>query len=340
MTQPRSTTAVARIAVVGATGLVGRTALSILESRPWLREPPLLQASGQSRSTLSFRGEPAPVGPIDVAALRGADAVLLCAGEEVSRRQARTLAARGLIVVDMTSVWRMAPDVPLVVAPVNLHRLRTDPPSNLLANPNCTAAIAATVVGPLQARWGLRRLAIASYQSASGAGRELLAELDAAPGDLPPAAGWVAGAPLRENVLPWIGPMEGGESLEERKIVDELRKILGLDGVGISATAVRVPTRVGHALAITLWPARDVDPRSVAALLRQSEGVEVWDDDRLPPTPRDAQGRDPVLVARIRRPTGDPEALALWAVGDNLRRGAALNAIELVEARLGLTVQP
>lgn len=330
----------ARIAIVGASGLVGRTALSILEGRSWMRRPPLLQAAVPATRTLLFRDLQLEVGPIAAAPLHGVDAVLLCAGEDASRQLAPPLAARGVVVVDLSAAWRMTPDVPLVVAPVNLRRLQTDPPANLLANPNCTAAIVATAIAPLVARWGASRLALSSYQSASGGGHKLLEELDT----LGPPAG--AGAPaattfgLRENVQPWIGPVAAGESLEERKIVDELRKILGLEAAAISVTAVRVPTRIGHAAAVTLWPQRDIDPRSAAALLRQSAGLEVWDDDRVAPTPRDCAGRDPVLVGRIRRPAGDPQALALWVVGDNLRRGGALNAIELLEARLGLQELP
>ena len=364
-----------RIAIVGAPGLVGRTALSVLEGRRWCSDAPVLMAATESADRwLPFRHEKLQVRPYSPDQLQGIDAVLLCAGARFADQHGLELVAAGHWVVDTSSRWRTDPRIPLIVPPVNGELLMaaavTGPGSpRLIANPNCTAAIAAVALKPLCASHRPSRISLCSYQSASGGGRALLEQLDA-PTHGGSGAG-EAGLQLHENVLPRIGELDDhGDSGEETKITFELRRLLGLDDTPIVTTAVRVSTRVGHGMALSLWFDSPPSVEEARALLTAGEALslsairpprspsatrpppgsptpgaeqppgspvlEYWPGERGEPTPRDAAGRDPVLVGRLRRPAGDPNALSLWVAGDNLRRGGALNAVEILERVLGL----
>jgi aspartate-semialdehyde dehydrogenase len=247
--------------------------------------------------------------------------------------------------VDNSSAFRLDPQVPLVIPEINAGALEGH--RGIVANPNCTAITALMAVAPLHAAAGLRSMVVSSYQSVSGMGQrgvgELLEQVEKLRGQeeelrAPEAAslpaGEVFGRTIAYNVLPRAGSFEeGGGTSEERKLVDESRKILGLPGLEVAATVVRVPTIVGHAVSVLAQLERDISPHEARTALEEFAGVEVVDsptEDRFP-TPLDAAGRDEVLVGRIRQPEGRPQSLLLFAVGDNLRKGAALNAVQIAE---------
>jgi aspartate-semialdehyde dehydrogenase len=272
----------------------------------------------------------------------GLDIVFFSAGGDTSRALAPKAAAAGAIVIDNSSAWRADPDVPLVVAEVNPDALR-DIRKGIVANPNCTTMAAMPALKPLHDRAGLKRLTVSTYQAASGAGVEGIEVLssqlkaglagdveglalspDAAP--LPPPRKWAV--PLAFNVVPFNYRLaEDGFTDEELKLRDETRKILAIPGLPVCGTCVRVPVFSGHALSINAEFERPISVADAEALLAQAPGV-VLDDV---PNPLAATGQDPVFVGRVRRDPTVPHGLALFVVGDNLRKGAALNAVQIAE---------
>ncbi|CAN5214142.1 aspartate-semialdehyde dehydrogenase [soil metagenome] len=276
--------------------------------------------------------------------LEGLDLALFSAGASASRELSPRFVAAGATVVDNSSAWRMDPEVPLVVPEVNAAALGRIP-KGIVANPNCTTMVAMPVLKPLHDEAGLRRLVVSTYQAVSGAGRAGIDELedqlrktadssaalafDGRTGTTP--APRVFPATLACNVVPLAGAMvdDGSdETVEERKLRDESRKILGIPDLAVSGTCVRVPVYTGHSLAINAEFERPLSPGRARELLGNASGVEL---DSLP-TPLGAVGRDPSLVGRIRRDPGVEHGLALFVVGDNLRKGAALNAVQIAEA--------
>lgn len=274
----------------------------------------------------------------------GLDLALFSAGAGTSRELAPKVAAAGAIVVDNSSAWRMDPEVPLVVPEVNAEAL-ADVPKGIVANPNCTTMAAMPVLAPLHAEAGLERLVISTYQAASGAGLAGVAELhdqvrktaeasaelthDGQAVDLPD--GEVFPTTLAHNVIAMAGGFVddgSGDTSEERKLRDESRKILGIPDLKVMGTCVRVPVYTGHSLSIAAEFAADLSPERAIELLRGAAGVEVVDL----PTPLLAAGRDPSYVGRIRRDPTTERGLSLFVVGDNLRKGAALNAVQIAEA--------
>lgn len=274
------------------------------------------------------------------------DIAVFSAGRTTSRALAPIVAQAGATVIDNSSAWRMDPDVPLVVPEVNAAAL-AHRPKGIIANPNCTTMVAMPVLRPLHEAAGLQRLVISSYQAASGAGRagvSALAAQIAAPGtdaaglafdpnaaDVPDDGPF--GAALAYNVLPVCGGAVGdgsGETDEEQKLRNESRKILGISNLAVSATCVRVPTFTGHALSVNAEFAEPISPQQATELLSGAPGVAL--DDL--PTPLGATGGDETLVGRIRRDPTVPAGLALFLVGDNLRKGAALNAVQIAEELL------
>lgn len=333
-----------RVAVVGATGAVGREMLRILEERKFPIDELLPFASERSDGVrLPFGGDQVTVRPLSDATWAGVDLALLSAGGEVARRVAPEAASAGSVVVDNSSAFRMDPGVPLVIPEINAEAL--DEHRGIVANPNCTAIVALMAVAPLHRGAGLASMVTSSYQSVSGTGqkgvRELLEQVEKlrgaeedlahpAPDALP--AGEVFGRTVAYNVLARCDVFEDdGFTREERKMRDEARKILELPDLSVAATAVRVPVLVGHAVSIHATFARAIDPSEARTLLAAAPGVEVLDEPASDayPTPLDSAGRDDVFVGRI-RPAG-PNALLLFACGDNLRKGAALNAIQIAE---------
>ena len=336
-----------RIGVVGATGQVGGVMLSVLVERQFPVESLRLFASARSAGRmLRFGDREVTVEDAATADYSDLDVVLMSAGGGTSRQLAPRVAAAGAIVVDNSSAWRMDPAVPLVVPEVNAHALDTIP-KGIVANPNCTTMVMLVALAPLHAEATLRRVVVSSYQSVSGAGQAGIAELDtqwvggagkaeiyeragAHPGSVSGGAVWPK--PIGGNVIPLAGSVQGaGYTSEEWKLVEETRKILHEPEIAISPTCVRVPVFVGHALSVHAEFASPLDAARAIEVLRDAPGVALTDEGTGAPTPLDAAGIDPVLVGRVRTDLATPNALNFWVTGDNLRKGAALNAIQLAE---------
>lgn len=335
-----------RVAVVGATGAVGRQMTAILQERDFPLDEFVALASARSAGTrVAFRGEEHVVGELSLEALRGTDLALVSAGASVSRDLLRPAAAQGTVCVDNSSAFRMEPDVPLVIPEINADTLSAH--RGIVANPNCTAITVLMAVAPLHRAASLRSMVVASYQSVSGSGmkgiRELAEQIEKLHGmeeELvrPDAAtlpvGEIYGKTIAYNVLAFQGGLDEEDwTGEERKLLKESRKILGLPGLSVSATVVRVPVITGHSAAIHAEFERPVSPDEARAALADAPGIRVVDDPQASeyPTPLDAAGIDDILVGRIRRVPDRDDALLLFASGDNLRKGAALNAVQIAE---------
>ena len=339
-----------RVGVIGATGQVGSVMLQLLIDRNFPIESIRFFASSRSAgSTIVFRGEPIVVEDVATADPSGLDVVLAAAGATASKEFSPRFAAAGAIVVDNSSAWRMDDDCPLVVPEVNRSALHSIP-KGIVGNPNCTTMVAMPVMQPLHREAGLLSMTISSYQAASGAGREGVDELatqveSSVAGDirsltfdgraLPWGTPKKFPRPLAHNVIPFAGSLVDDGSLEtneEQKFRDESRKILGLPDLLVAATCVRVPVFTGHSMAITASFEREISPERAYELLSDAEGVVIADI----PTPLDVAGVDPSYVGRIRRAESVPNGLSLFVVGDNLRKGAALNAVQIAEELLAL----
>ena len=335
------------VAVVGATGQVGGMMRALLVERAFPAGRVRFMASARSAGRqLAFNGTEVTVEDAETADYSTTDIALFSAGKTTSRALAPVVAQAGATVIDNSSAWRMDPDVPLVVPEVNAAAL-AHRPKGIIANPNCTTMVAMPVLRPLHEAAGLRRLVISSYQAASGAGRagvsalaaQIAAASEGAAGlAFDPAAADVPGegpfgAPLAYNVLPVCGGAVddgSGETDEEQKLRNESRKILGIGDLAVSATCVRVPTFTGHALSINATFERPLNPTEARELLAGAPGVVLAEL----PTPLGATGINDTLVGRIRRDPTVPNGLALFLVGDNLRKGAALNAVQIAEELL------
>jgi aspartate-semialdehyde dehydrogenase len=339
------------VGVVGATGQVGGVMREVLAERAFPVADIRFFASARSAGrTLPWQGSEVTVEDAATADFSGVDIALFSAGATTSRAIAEKVVAAGATVVDNSSAWRMHPDVPLVVSEVNpdeLDRL----PLGIVANPNCTTMAAMPVLGPLHREAGLVRLVVSTYQATSGAGLSGSAELDqqvrkvadqaaeltydGGAVEFPEPDNFVA--PIAFNVLAQAGTFMddgSGETNEEQKLRNESRKILGIPDLPVSGTCVRVPVFTGHSLSINAQFARDLSPERAVEILSSAPGVAVVDV----PTPLMAAGRDPAYVGRIRRDDTVEHGLALFVSNDNLRKGAALNAVQIAEllaARLG-----
>ncbi|GIX33204.1 MAG: aspartate-semialdehyde dehydrogenase [Lysobacterales bacterium] len=327
------------VAVVGATGAVGECLLSILEERrfPIRRLVPL--ASERSRGIrLRFRGEDIPVQSLDEFDFSGVDIAFFSAGGAVSAVHAPRAAAAGAAVIDNTSHFRLDPDVPLVVPEVNADALASWRRKRIIANPNCSTAQLMVVLAPLHRAAGIERIQVATYQSVSGAGRSALEELgqqtaallnfrEIAPKRFP--------VQIAFNLIPHIDAFEdNGYTREEMKMVWESRKILSAPELRVSATCVRVPVFYGHSEAVAIETKRALSVREAREILARAPGVELVDEARDGgyPTPvTHASGKDPVFVGRLRQDLSHPRGLMLWVVADNIRKGAALNAVQIAE---------
>ncbi|CAB5042452.1 MAG: aspartate-semialdehyde dehydrogenase [Actinobacteria bacterium] len=335
------------VAVVGATGQVGAVMRNLLEERDFPIERIRFMASARSAgTTLPFRGEDILVENAETADLTGIDIALFSAGGSTSKVLAPKYAAAGAVVIDNSSAWRMDPDVPLVVSEVNPEAI-ADMRKGIIANPNCTTMAAMPVLKPLHQAAGLRRLVVSTFQAVSGSGlagvEELASQVRAVVdqdiealthrGDavkFPAPVKYVA--PIAFDVIPFAGSLADDGSLEtdeEQKLRNESRKILDIPNLLVSGTCVRVPVFTGHSLSINVEFEQSITPAEAIALLGAAPGVEVVDV----PTPLAAAGADPALVGRIRQDqsVADNKGLVLFVSNDNLRKGAALNAVQIAE---------
>jgi aspartate-semialdehyde dehydrogenase len=328
-----------RVGVLGATGAVGSTILAVLAERGFPAAEVVPFASEHSAGkAIEWGGEELEVRALTAETIDGLDVVLSSAGGAVSAEWAPKLVDAGAVVVDNTSYWRMHDDVPLVVAGINPEAV--DAHKGIVANPNCTTMVAMMALGPIHRAVGLERLVVSSYQAVSGTGQKAIEELRrqsraVLEGDEDPPAS-VYPHRIAFNVLPQVEVFEDGDdyTTEERKVMAETRKILGLgEEVGISATCARVPVFTGHSESLNVQTREDLTPEDCRRLLAESPGVTVVDDPGAGryPLAVDAAGRDDVLVGRIRRDPGHERCLNLWVAGDNLRKGAATNAVQVAE---------
>jgi aspartate-semialdehyde dehydrogenase len=336
------------VAVVGATGAVGREMTRILEERSFPVDRFLPLASERSAGrVVRFRDEDHAVQELSLERLRGVDVALVSAGASISRAFIPEAAAAGTVCIDNSSAFRMEPDVPLSVPDVNPEALAGEP--MIVAVPNCTTITVVLPIGPLHRAAGLTSLSMSSYQSVSGAGwkgtHELIEQVEKLHGreeelahpdlDALPV-GEVFGKTIAYNVVAKIGEFEeSGYTGEEAKMMAEPRKILRLPDLPVVATSVRVPVPVGHAASVVATFARPIDPGEAREILAQAPGVELRDDpaNGIYPSPLEAAGLDVALVGRIRQLEHDPNGLALFSCADNLRIGAALDAVRIAEAR-------
>jgi aspartate-semialdehyde dehydrogenase len=324
------------VIVLGATGLVGRTMLRLLAERDLpIRELRPLGSERHPSRSIEFGGASIPVDPVSPESFAGADLALFACANEVSLQWEPVARAAGVTVVDNSSAFRYDDAVPLVVPEVNGTLLDAHP--TLVANPNCSTIALAVALAPLARAAGIERVVVSTYQAVSGAGSEALDDLERGVRqglDGPPPARGDGGPPFAFNVVPHIDRFEeNGYSREEMKVVWETRKILELPDLPITATAVRVPVRVGHAAAVNVTLARALTPDEARALWAGSPGLTVVDDPErgVYPTPLMAAGRDDVLVGRVRRDLSQPRGLEFFVASDNLRKGAATNAIQIAE---------
>ncbi|MGI8414470.1 MAG: aspartate-semialdehyde dehydrogenase [Solirubrobacteraceae bacterium] len=327
-----------RVAVVGASGAVGTTMLRLLRERRFPAEEIVAFASERSAGReIEGHKITALTGTEDI---DGFDLALFSAGSGVSREWAPRFAQRGAVVVDNSSYWRMEPDVPLVVAEVNPEAIAQH--HGIIANPNCSAMQALVVLKPIHDAVGLQRIVFSSYQSTSGTGARAVQELKdqahAILHEIEPPAPEVYPHPIAFNVLPQVETFKDGDdyTTEERKVIAESRKILALPDLRITATCARVPVINCHSEALNVETREDLSAEDCRALLARAPGVVVVDDPAAEryPLASEASGRDEVLVGRIRRDESNPRTLNLWVVGDNLRKGAATNAIQIAELLL------
>jgi aspartate-semialdehyde dehydrogenase len=336
-----------RVVVVGATGAVGTEMLSILEARDLAIDELVPVASARSAGRrLSFRGATLEVQALTEEVFRGTDVALFDVPDEVSAEWA-PVAARHAVVVDNSAAWRMDPEVPLVVPEVNPQEVNHRP-WNIIASPNCTTLAFVVPIGALHRVAGLTKVIASSYQATSGAGRPGVDELwdqtekvakepelvrDGLAREVL-GGGDTFAHPIAMNFIPKIGsPNEDGYTSEEVKLRDESRKIIGLPDLEVTATCVRVPVIVGHGVAVHAEFSRAITPDEARAVLSEAPGVTLRDDpgNDVYPTPLEAAGTDPCFVGRIRQDMYDDKALELFCVADNLRKGAALNTVQVAE---------
>jgi aspartate-semialdehyde dehydrogenase len=328
-----------RVGVAGATGAVGSTILEVLAERkfPAAEVRPLASARSAG-SKVPYAGSELEVRELTDASIEGLDLILSSAGGKVSSEWAPKWIEAGAVVVDNTSFWRMHDDVPLVVAGVNDDAAADH--NGLVANPNCTTMQLMVALKPILDAAGLERLVVSTYQSVSGTGRNAIKELrdesEAVLQGKRIETPQVYPHQVAFNVIPQVENFKDGDdyTTEERKVMAETRKILGLsEEVGISATCARVPVVTGHSESVNVQTMRDISPEECRELLSEAPGLIVLDDPGagIYPLPIAAAGRDEVLVGRIRRDPSHERCLNLWVVGDNLRKGAATNAVQVAE---------
>ena len=325
------------VAVVGATGAVGTEMIAILEERKFpVGELRPLASSRSAGGTISFKGEDLVLQELTEESFAGVDLALFSAGAEISRKFAPLAVQAGAVVIDNSAAWRMDPAVPLVVPEVNKADLSWH--KGLIANPNCSTIQMVVALEPLHTAARIKRVVVTTFQSVSGTGKEAMDELLDESRDLlafKEVTPSVYPHQIAFNCLPHIDDfLATGYTKEEMKMVYETRKIMGDNTIQVTATTVRVPVYVGHSESVNIETEAKLSANEARALLAEAPGVMVYDDPshKIYPTPLDVVGKDEVYVGRIREDESIPNGLNLWIVADNLRKGAALNAIQIAEA--------
>lgn len=326
------------VAVVGATGAVGNEMVKILEERNFpVKNLKLLASERSIGKTLEFKGEDIPVDVLNENSFKDVEIALFSAGGSVSLKYAPIAAENGAVVIDNTSAFRMEPDVPLVVPEVNAHAIKDYKKRNIIANPNCSTIQMVVVLKPLHDYAKIKRVVVSTYQSVSGTGKKAIFELEEQVRALfmnKKIEKKVYPHQIAFNCLPHIDVfLENGYTKEEMKMVNETKKIMEDDSIKVTATTVRVPVFYGHSESVNVEFERDISPEKARSLLRKAPGVKVVDNPKKNQYPLaiNAAGKDEVFVGRIRRDDTVPYGLNMWIVADNIRKGAALNAVQIAE---------
>jgi aspartate-semialdehyde dehydrogenase len=319
------------VAVVGATGLVGRTMVRVLQERSFPVAKLVLLASERSAGTkIDFNGSAVSVSKLERGSFAGVEIALFSAGATVSKEYVPLAAEMGVVVIDNSSAFRMEPEVPLVVPEVNPHDAFRH--KGIISNPNCSTIQMVVVLKPLHDVYKIRRVVVATYQSVTGAGKKGVNQLEDEIGERPLRERKFP-HPIAYNVLPHIDVFdEEGYTREEKKMMKETNKIMGTD-IGVTATTVRVPVWGGHSEAVNIEFERACTAEEVREVLHKAPGVIVQDDPskEVYPMPIQAYGKDEVFVGRIRKDETVPSGINLWIVADNVRKGAATNAVQIAE---------
>ncbi len=327
------------LAILGATGRVGQELIKVLEERQFpVNEFRPLASARSKDSKVAFNGKEYPVQEPSEEAFKGIDIVLASAGAEISERLSPLAVKQGACVIDNSNAFRMDPEVPLVVPEVNGHALKNH--KGIIANPNCSTAQLVVVLKPLHEAAGLKRVIVSTYQSVSGAGKEAMDELELQTRAICEGKEYKAQVfqqQIAYNLIPHIDKfLENGYTKEEIKVVQETQKIMELPDLPVTCTAVRVPVFISHSESVLVELNEKLSPEKAKEVLSRAEAVEVLDDPEngIYPTPLNAAGKDPVYVGRIRIDSSSANGLNLWVVADNLRIGAALNAVRIAEYML------
>ncbi len=324
------------IAIIGATGAVGQEMLRVLEQRQFpIKEIRCFASPGSAGKTLVFKGKPVVIEQLAEKCFEGIDIALFSAGKKISLTYAPLAVKAGCLVVDNSSAYRMDPTVPLVIPEINAHALENH--SGIISSPNCTATVMLMALAPLHRQFKIRRIVMATYQAASGAGQKAMLELQEesrAVLENRPFTRTAMPFPYAFNIFAHNAPMtSSGYNEEEIKVVEEARKILEEPDLRIAVTCVRVPVLRAHSEALNVEFENTVTASQAKEILQNAPGVTVledWDQNRFP-MPLDASGKDDIFVGRIRQDLSNPNTLDLWAVGDQLLKGAALNAVQIAE---------
>jgi aspartate-semialdehyde dehydrogenase len=326
------------VAVAGATGAVGNEMLQILEEQEFpVASLKLLASSRSAGKTLDFRGKSLPVEELREDSFEGVDIALFSAGAAASRQFAPAAAESGCVVIDNSSGWRMDPEVPLVVPEVNPHAIADYRNKGIIANPNCSTIQMVVVLKPIYDAAGIERVVVSTYQAVSGTGKNAMKELTEQTKNLltfQAVTAKVYPHRIAFNCFPHIGGfLENGYTEEEMKMVHETHKIMEAPNIRISATTVRIPVFYGHSEAVNIQTERKLSAKEARVLLFQAPGIRVMDnpDERIYPMPSEAAGINDTLVGRIREDISIENGLDLWIVADNIRKGAALNTVQIAE---------
>ena len=323
-----------KLAVVGATGLVGQEILKVLEERSFPFNELYLVASARSvGQSLNFKGKEYKIRSIEEVCKLAPDVAIFSAGGSTSLEWAPKFAEAGTIVIDNSSAWRMDPTKKLVVPEINGHVLTID--DRIIANPNCSTIQMVLALAPLHVKYRVKRIVVSTYQSVTGTGKDAVQQMmDERKGVDGPK---VYPHPIDMNALPHIDSfLDNGYTKEEMKMVNETRKIMGDDSIGVTSTTVRIPSIGGHSEAVNVEFHEDFNISEVRSVLASTPGIIVQDDPKnnVYPMPILSKGRDEVFVGRIRRDESQPKTLNMWIVADNLRKGAATNAVQIAEFML------